>query len=437
MGRIKLKPAKPLPRPRAEVDRSPPAPAGSSPTRWWPRIAVGAVVMLVLGAAAWLFVLERHQEARAEHGASLTSSPSKPPLTLAEILALPLPEIERIDVARANLLCAVGLPGSSALDVDRAVATIDVWASRVAAETERNHWQFQRSPSDFKGSDAYFRMLMLITVLQQDFGVRYNPQLIGWEWPFHDSRYCFLHGMLPGESGGSCSSMPVLYAVVGQRLGYPLHLVSAKGHFFCRWDGTFRGQPAERLNVEGTNQGMSEFPDDHYRTWPFPISDAEVASGRYLRNLTRAETLAAFLGLRAACWEDTGNEREAAEAYAQAARLDPSNIEFRQLAGRAQSHAEKRLRAERDQRRLKLDSVEDIHRFNEANRRRAGHPGGVPELPRPPDPLSALQRPQSVYTPPGAGSPDTGASPAQAPWAGNEAPAHPSPAPYASGTSPR
>jgi hypothetical protein len=45
----------------------------------------------------------------------------------------------------------------------------------------------------------------------------------------------FLHGLTQGR-GGTCLSMPVAYVAVGRRLGYPLKLVTAKGHLFARWE---------------------------------------------------------------------------------------------------------------------------------------------------------------------------------------------------------
>jgi hypothetical protein len=115
--------------------------------------------------------------------------------------------------------------------------------------------------------------------------------------------------------------MPVLYAAVARRLGYPVSLVTAKEHVFCRWE---RGQ--ERFNVEATAQGMSSFDDAYYMTWPKPISAAELESGEYLKSLSVAESLAAFLAARGHCLEDNGHVALARVSYAQAAALSPRSI---------------------------------------------------------------------------------------------------------------
>jgi hypothetical protein len=54
--------------------------------------------------------------------------------------------------------------------------------------------------------------------------------------------------------------MPVLYVAQARRLGYPVSLVTTKGHLFDRWEG--RG---ERFNVECTGHGMNRYDDAHYR----------------------------------------------------------------------------------------------------------------------------------------------------------------------------
>ena len=176
---------------------------------------------------------------------------------------------------------------------------------------------------------------MVVTVLQQDFGVRYAPQRI-YDPDFRDSRDLFIHGTLFG-SGGTCASMPVLYVAVGRRLGYPLRLVHAKAHVFARWDDPEgkHWHHAARLNLEATNQGLNVYPDDHYRTWPSRIEDWEIAQGRYLCSLSPRQELASFLAMRGHCLQDTKRFSQAAQVYGWAAELapnDPHYAGFRNVA---------------------------------------------------------------------------------------------------------
>ena len=231
----------------------------------------------------------------------------------------------RVDIARMNLLCARGLPGTEQLDVDECLATLDKWAARAASETERFFYKFRQTPSDYEYSEAYYRMLTLATVLQQDFGVHYSYEQLR-KVDFTRSEDLFIHGLTGHKRSGTCVSMPVLYVAVGRRLGYPLKLVLAKTHVFARWEDP---DTSERFNIEATDTGLNCPPDDHYRTWPVKISDAELEAGRYLKSLSPPEELAVFLAMRGHCLLDTGRRDEAREAYAQAVRFAPDVAEYR------------------------------------------------------------------------------------------------------------
>ena len=53
---------------------------------------------------------------------------SKQPQTFAELLAVPPADLESVDIARINLLCAEGLRGSEQLDVQQCLETLEAWA---------------------------------------------------------------------------------------------------------------------------------------------------------------------------------------------------------------------------------------------------------------------------------------------------------------------
>jgi hypothetical protein len=239
--------------------------------------------------------------------------------SLGGLLALSASQLRHTDTAEMNLLCATGLPGAENLSVGRCLATLDAWARRVRRETDRHLYRFRQAPAEFNHSEGYFRMLMLVTVLQQDFGVRYNPDRIrGID--FRDSRDLFIHGLLDEPHTGTCASMPVLYVAAGRRLGYPLKLVLTHGHIFARWEGA---DGRDRFNVECASRGMLSFPDAYYKTWPTPLTDEQVRKGRYLMSLGETEELAVFVESRGHCLLDNGRIREARMAYEHACRLDP------------------------------------------------------------------------------------------------------------------
>lgn len=264
------------------------------------------------------------------------------PLTYSELLAVEPTRLEDLDIALMNLLCAEGLPNTEGLDVRSSLALLDGWATRVRSETQRHFYRFQKNPGEFEHSEGYFRMLMMAVVLYEDFQVRYNPERIGSPGQaasddgfFADSRDVFLHGSLGARRMGTCSSMPVLYVALGRRLGYPVKLVTTKGHLFVRWES-----PVERFNVDATAKGMNRYEDNYYRNWPFPLTEAEINEHGYLKSLSAAEELAVFLSIRGQCLVEAGRFADAINSYEHAIRLRPASHDQRLLLAQAQGRAD-------------------------------------------------------------------------------------------------
>ena len=87
-------------------------------------------------------------------------------------------ELEKVDIAEMNLLCAQGLPGAEKLDVRKCLSMLDQWALRVKGETERHLYRltdpgYKDHAEHYKHSEARFRAEWLVTVLQKDVGVHY------------------------------------------------------------------------------------------------------------------------------------------------------------------------------------------------------------------------------------------------------------------------
>ncbi len=268
--------------------------------------------------------------------------------SLDTLLTLPSSCLIQVDIASMNLLCAEALPGPGGFDLNACLARLDEMAARVRAETGRHAYRFQKNPAEYENSEGFFRMVMLAVVLAEDFGVRYAPGKMGTvaaaradDGFFADARYVFLHGLVRGDvqsprskvqsrslpaplappalALGTCSSLPVLQVAVGRRLGYPLKLVTTKGHLFVRWDDAHEG-----FNIEAAGQGVNRFSNDYYRHWPLEITPAEEATEGYLKSLTPPEELAVFLSIRGMCLREAGRLPEAAKAFAAAAQFAPA-----------------------------------------------------------------------------------------------------------------
>ena len=96
-------------------------------------------------------------------------------LPLALLLSSPPEALQRMDIAKMNLLCVQELPGTLPMEVDQCLAKLDKWAVRSRIESERHQYRFARSPGEFEHSEGFFKMLILAVVLVEDFGVHYVP----------------------------------------------------------------------------------------------------------------------------------------------------------------------------------------------------------------------------------------------------------------------
>jgi regulator of sirC expression with transglutaminase-like and TPR domain len=101
----------------------------------------------------------------------------------------------------------------------------------------------------------------------------------------------FINGYIAGKKG-SCITMPMLYVILGERLGFPIYPVRSPMHFFVRYVEKDKSQ-----NIEATNGG-GLFLDEEYKN-DFMIPDKAIKNGVYLRTLTKKEYIASLLLINA------------------------------------------------------------------------------------------------------------------------------------------
>lgn len=86
---------------------------------------------------------------------------------------------------------------------------------------------------------------------------------------------------------GNCVSMPVLFTILGQRLGLDVHLALAPLHFLVK----FRTDEGQWLNVEATGGG---FKSEAGYVTELAITPVAMQNGIYLRSLSRRESVGAL-----------------------------------------------------------------------------------------------------------------------------------------------
>ena len=257
-----------------------------------------------------------------------------PPSSLNELRHASPEQLASYDIALVNLLCAEELPGAEGMDVKTCLSTLDQWAEEVRLQTARNLYRYRQNPAKFSNLEGLYRMKIMNAVLMQDLHVGYDLAIdsraescLPAKVFFANSKPLFIHGLLTGKHLGTCASLPVLYVALGRRLGYPLKLVGAKSHLFVRWEGL-----DGRFNAECTAPGLPVHDDDHYKTWPRPMTEAELKSGHYLKSMTATEEFASFLITRGNCLQVNGRLEEAHAAYQHAHELVPASPLYTRFA---------------------------------------------------------------------------------------------------------
>lgn len=87
---------------------------------------------------------------------------------------------------------------------------------------------------------------------------------------------------------GQCVSMPILFLILGERLGLDVCFVSAPEHYFVR----YRDCSGREHNIETTSGGHPA-RTEWYRL-SAPITDRSLETGLYLRGLSKREAIASM-----------------------------------------------------------------------------------------------------------------------------------------------
>lgn len=244
-------------------------------------------------------------------------------------------ELGQVDVGEMNLIVAAGLPRSPDLDRQTYLKMLDEMAARVIHETEAFRPNFRPNPAC--PTEAHYRFYMVAKTCRDCYGLRHfllPEKGSGFTGIMYgdkvtrsqriDSRNWFIHGLLGPERIGSCASLPMLYAAVGRRLGYPIKIVPSLCHIFVRWD-----DGVERFNLEGTSPDyINCHPDEHYIDTPKPWTDKQKNCGYFLKSASAKETLAMMLATRGMVLLYSGRLLDAGMMISKAAELAPDDPEY-------------------------------------------------------------------------------------------------------------
>lgn len=125
---------------------------------------------------------------------------------------------------------------------------------------------------------------------------------------------------------GNCVSMPILFAILGQKLGLPVTLAAAPQHILVK----YLADDGQWLNVEATSGG---FKYDSTYERDLGISPRAVESGIYLRPLTQREAVSRMLGTLMEHYRRTARGTDLIATADLALSLDARHVEATLHAG--------------------------------------------------------------------------------------------------------
>ncbi len=105
---------------------------------------------------------------------------------------------------------------------------------------------------------------------------------------------------------GNCVTMPILFQLLGERLGLRVTLAEAPLHLFVK----YTDDDGKEWNLEATSGGG--FTRDLWYRQKLPMTDQAVEIGTYLRPLSREELIATMAAYLVEHYLSTGDYRKAA-----------------------------------------------------------------------------------------------------------------------------
>lgn len=119
---------------------------------------------------------------------------------------------------------------------------------------------------------------------------------------------------------GNCISMPLFFIVLGQKLGLDVTAATAPQHVFVK----YRDDDGQWYNIETTSG--AGFSRDVWMRQQHQMTEQAIASGIYMRPLTRKETISVMLGTLLEFYQKKGfHERRVALAQL-ILRHDPKDV---------------------------------------------------------------------------------------------------------------
>ncbi len=138
-------------------------------------------------------------------------------------------------------------------------------------------------------TEPRYKIIMMNRVIFEEFKLEYDEE----EYTKGNNiQNHILAGVLDRHKG-ACFGMPLLYISIAEELGYPIYMVSAPQHAFCRWVINDKPGKNNYINIETTAEGKEVLDVSQIEDKAIPLK--AYKNGVYLKTLTKRETIGLML----------------------------------------------------------------------------------------------------------------------------------------------
>ncbi|WP_199099492.1 transglutaminase family protein [Dyella sp. ASV21] len=214
---------------------------------------------------------------------------------------------ERIDLARAEV--AIERMIDPSVDEKATLGLLDAWASRVKARLP----QGEAISNDTKVG------VLASTLYQPGPWNDFHP----FSYDLDDELGLSIPGKLMSHylatRKGNCVSMPVLFVILGHKLGLPITLAIAPNHVLAK----YKRDNGEWMNIEATTGGTKS--DSKYQE-ELGITPRAIATGIYLRPLSQREALLVPVDTLMQFYRENRPPEQVMPVTDAVLKVDPNNI---------------------------------------------------------------------------------------------------------------
>jgi hypothetical protein len=231
---------------------------------------------------------------------------------------------EDIDLALANWLIVADIPEFHGLTREAYLGQLDAMTEQVRQDMVKMQAKGWPNADSDNPETRCRRFCSAVIGLHFDYAEEFREENLKPKQMFAlyaNPDNIFFAGLMRTKQG-SCVSMPMIYLVIGERLGMPVHLVCIGKHFLIRWD-----EPLFRVDIETTIVAKIAWTTDESVYLDSEGMTRDQLRGVELRNLTNREVLGEMFHARSSYWHTKmgKNETQSCLDIARASYLAPDD----------------------------------------------------------------------------------------------------------------